>query len=90
MGSGRPRFPWEEWLLAAALASLLLGLVGAPVSLLVGGPRWTRAFLFAVVASLVLMRLVSAFGRSYPELSPLDRAVRRFRRELRRDLRALR
>jgi hypothetical protein len=90
MRTGRPRFPWEEWVLGAGLALLFLGLVGAPVSLLMDAPGWTRASLVAVVASVLLMRLVSAFGRSYPEASPLDRAVRRFRRELSRDLKALR
>jgi hypothetical protein len=41
------------------------------------------------VAGVILLRVVSAFGRSYPEETTVDRMVRRFRRTLHRDLRRL-
>jgi hypothetical protein len=86
----RPRVPWEEWAFGVGLALLVVGLVGAPLSLLLGAGVLLRASLVAAVIPLVLWRLVGAFGRSYPEESSVDRMMRRFRRELKRDLKRLR
>jgi hypothetical protein len=83
----RERVPWgwEERLLVVAFGLAAYAVVAALFALVVGSSIAIESAAAAVVAFLLLIRVVSAFGRpDEGNVRRIDRVVKRFRRQLRR------
>jgi hypothetical protein len=76
---------WEERLLVVAFGLVAYAVVGALFAVVVGSSIAIESVAAAVVAFLLLIRVVSAFGRpDEGNVRRIDRVVRRFQRQLRR------
>ena len=83
----RKRVPWgwEERLLAVAFGLVAYAVVAALYSFVVGSSIAVESATAALVAFLLAIRVVSAFGRpDEGDVRRIDRVVKRFRRQLRR------
>ena len=83
----RERVPWgwEERLLVVAFGLVAYAVVAALLALVVGSSIAIESAAAAVVAFVLLIRVVSAFGRpDEGNVRRIDRVVKRFRRQLRR------
>jgi uncharacterized membrane protein len=83
----RERVPWgwEERLLVVAFGFVAYAVVTAPYAFVVGSSIAGESAAAALVAFLLLIRVVSAFGRpDEGDVRRIDRVVKRFRRQLRR------
>jgi hypothetical protein len=83
----RERVPWgwEERLLVVAFGLVACAIVAALYAFVVGSSIAVESAAAAVVAFLLAIRVVSAFGRpDEGDVRRIDRVVKRFRRQLRR------
>jgi hypothetical protein len=83
----RERVPWgwEERLLAVAFGLVAYAIVAAVYAFVVGSSIAVESAAAALVAFLLAIRVVSAFGRpDEGDVRRIDRVVKRFRRQLRR------
>ncbi len=83
----RERVPWgwEERLLVVAFGLVAYAVVAALFALVVGSSIAVESTAAALVAFLLLLRVVSAFGGpDEGNVRRIDRVVKRFRRQLRR------
>ena len=83
----RERVPWgwEERLLVVAFGLVGYAVVAALFALVVGGSIAVESAAAALVAFLLSIRVVSAFGRpDEGDARRIARVVKRFRRQLRR------
>jgi hypothetical protein len=81
----RVSWGWEERLLAVSFGLVAYAVVAALYAFVVGSSIAVKSAAAALVAFLLAIRVVSAFGRpDEGDIRRIDRVVKRFRRQLRR------